>query len=110
MSELGDLILSFAERKSFGVRSKDSHLYEDESPDGLWHWELKNTSLLSQNVQRNLQAVRAQRAMLGQKIKCLEKLISLIDKATSCERDLPRIVEEYDKYNKVIRKENAAIQ
>lgn len=47
---------------------------------------------------------------MGQKIKCLEKLISLIDKATSCERDLPRIVEEYDKYNKVIRKENAAIQ
>jgi hypothetical protein len=48
--------------------------------------------------------------MLGQKIKSLEKLISLIDKATSVEKDLHRIVEEYDKYNKVIRKENAAVQ
>lgn len=48
--------------------------------------------------------------MVGQKIKSLEKLISLIDKATSVEKDLPRIVEEYDKYNKVIRKENAAVQ
>lgn len=48
--------------------------------------------------------------MQGQKIKSLEKLVSLIDKATSVEKDLPRIVEEYDKYNKVIRKENAAVQ
>lgn len=48
--------------------------------------------------------------MLGQKIKSIEKLLSLIDKATSIEKDLPRIVEEYDKYNKVVRKENAAIQ
>lgn len=48
--------------------------------------------------------------MLGSKIKCLDKLITLIDKATSVEKDLPKIVEEYDKYNKVVRKENAAIQ
>ena len=34
----------------------------------------------------------------------------MIDKATSVEKDLPRIVEEYDKYNKVVRKEIAAIQ
>jgi hypothetical protein len=46
--------------------------------------------------------------MVSQKIKSLEKLISLIDKATSVEKDLPRIVEEYDKYLKVVRKENAA--
>jgi hypothetical protein len=42
-------------------------------------------------------------------VKSLEKLIQLIDKAVSVERDLPRIVEEYDKYNKVLRKENAAL-
>lgn len=48
--------------------------------------------------------------MLGQKIKSIEKLLSLIDKATSVEKDLPRIVEEYDKYMKVKRKENAAVQ
>jgi len=46
--------------------------------------------------------------MVSQKIKSLEKLISLIDKATSVEKDLPRIVEGYDKYFKVVRKENAA--
>jgi hypothetical protein len=32
----------------------------------------------------------------------------LIDKATS-EKDLPRIVEEFDKYNKFVRKETAAL-
>jgi len=48
--------------------------------------------------------------MLSQKIKSLEKLIFLIDKATSVEKDLPRIVEENEKYNKVVRKENATIQ
>jgi len=42
-------------------------------------------------------------------VKCLEKLIQLIDKAVSVEKDLPRIVEEFDKYNKVLRKENAAL-
>jgi hypothetical protein len=47
---------------------------------------------------------------IREKVKCMEKLIQLIDKAASVERDLPRIVEEYDKYNKVLRKENAAIQ
>jgi hypothetical protein len=46
--------------------------------------------------------------MQSQKIKSLDKLISLIDKATSIERDIPRIVEEYDRYNKAVRKENAA--
>jgi hypothetical protein len=47
--------------------------------------------------------------MLSSKVKSLDKLISLIDKATSVDRDLPRIVEEYDRYNKSVRKENAAI-
>jgi hypothetical protein len=42
-------------------------------------------------------------------VKCLEKLLQLIDKAASVDKDLPRIVEEFDKYNKVLRKENAAI-
>jgi hypothetical protein len=107
---LSDLICTNAERKSYGIRSKDSILYEDESEDGLWYWELFNTTLLPQTYLKNLQYIRSQRSMLGQKIKSLEKLISLIVKATSVEKDLPRIVEEYDKYNKVIRKENAAVQ
>ena len=48
--------------------------------------------------------------MIGSKVRSLDKLINLIDKATSLDKDLPRIVEEFDKYNKVVRKENAAIQ
>ena len=110
LSGLPDLICTNAERKSYGIRSKDSILYEDESLDALWYWELFNTSLLPQDYLKDLLYIRSQRSMLGQKIKSLEKLVSLIDKATSIEKDLPRIVEEYDKYNKVVRKENAAIQ
>lgn len=48
--------------------------------------------------------------MLGTKIKSLEKLISLIDKAVSVDKDIPRILEEHEKYLKVLRKENAASQ
>lgn len=48
--------------------------------------------------------------MLGTKIKSLEKLISLIGKAVSVDKDIPRIVEEHEKYLKVLRKENAATQ
>lgn len=106
---LPDLICTNAERKSYGIRSKDSILYEDESEEALWYWELFNTSLLPQDYLKNLLFIRSQRSMLGQKIKSLEKLLSLIDKATSVEKDIPRIVEEYEKYNKVVRKENAAI-
>ena len=106
---LPELICTNAERKSYGVRSKDSVLYTDDSLDSLWRWELTNTSLLPLLLQRNLLSIRGQRLMLGSKIKSLDKLISLIDKASSVEKDLPRIVEEYDKYNKVVRKENAAI-
>jgi hypothetical protein len=36
--------------------------------------------------------------------------LSLIEKAVSVEKDLPRIVEEYEKYNKVLRREHAANQ
>jgi len=36
-------------------------------------------------------------------------MLSIIDKART-EKDIPRIVEEYEKYNKVLRKENAVIQ
>ena len=53
--------------------------------------------------------MRDQRALVRDKVKSLERLISLIDKSTSVEKDLPRIVEEFDKYNKVLRKETAAI-
>jgi len=66
--------------------------------------------VLSASLQKNLLYIRQQRATIRDKVKCLEKLILLIDKATSVEKDLPRIVEEFDKYNKVLRKENAAIQ
>lgn len=48
--------------------------------------------------------------MIREKVKSLEKLIQLIDRAILVEKDLPRIVEEYEKYNKVVRKENAAKQ
>ena len=54
--------------------------------------------------------MRDQRALVKDKVKSLERLLSLIDKATSVEKDLPRIVEEYDKYNKALRKETIAIQ
>jgi len=43
-------------------------------------------------------------------LKSLDRLISLIDKAISVEKDLPKIIEEFEKYNKVVRKENQAIQ
>lgn len=47
--------------------------------------------------------------MISNKIKCLNKLITTIDKAT-LSKDLPKIVEDYEKYNKILRKENAQIQ
>ena len=36
-------------------------------------------------------------------------MLSIIEKART-EKVIPRIVEEYEKYNKVLRKENALIQ
>ena len=48
--------------------------------------------------------------MLGSKTKHLDKLLTLIDKASVIDKDLPKLDEEFDKYNKVVRKENAAIQ
>jgi hypothetical protein len=110
LTNLGDFICQSAERRSYGVRSKESILYEDESEDALWFWEVSNVGVLSASLQKNLLYIRQQRATIRDKVKCLEKLIQLIDKATSVEKDLPRIVEEFDKYNKVLRKENAAIQ
>lgn len=44
--DLSDLLCSNAERKSYGIRDKDSILYECESFDALWSWELTNTLLL----------------------------------------------------------------
>lgn len=47
--------------------------------------------------------------MIREKVKSLDKVIQLVERA-SAEKDLPRIVEEFDKYNKVLRKEVAAHQ
>ena len=44
--------------------------------------------------------------LISSKIKPLDKLISTIDKSTT-EKDLPKITEEFEKYNKVLRKENS---
>lgn len=51
-------------------------------------------------------AVRTARQTLGTKIKCVEKIVQAIERATQ-EKDLPKISEEYEKYNKVLIKENA---
>jgi len=44
---LNELICSNAERKSNGVKPKAAILYEDESPEALWCWEISNIMLLS---------------------------------------------------------------
>jgi hypothetical protein len=43
-----ELICANAERKSYGVRPKDAILYEDETVNALWCWEITNISLLPQ--------------------------------------------------------------
>ena len=37
---LQDLICTNAERKSYGIRCKESILYEDESPEAMYFWEI----------------------------------------------------------------------
>lgn len=106
---LRDLICCNAERKTYGIKAKDAILYEDESPTALWCWEISNTLLLPAHLQKSLPNVRLQKASTSQKIKSLDKMLSIIEKART-EKDIPRIVEEYEKYNKVLRKENAVIQ
>ena len=44
---LSDLICTNAERKSYGIRPKESLLYEDNTPEALYSWEVTNLSLLS---------------------------------------------------------------
>jgi hypothetical protein len=97
-----------AERRSYGLRSKDSILYDDDSEDALFFWELSNTALLPAHLQRNLGYARAQRATVREKVRSLDKLIGMIERASSVEKDVPRIVEEYERYNRVVRKEVAA--
>ena len=110
MKGLPDIICSNAERKFYGVKDKDAITYIDESPNALWNWELTNSSLLPLTTQKQNLASRNILSAIASKSKALDKLIRLIDKANSIERDLPRIVEEYEKYNKIVRKENTAAQ
>ena len=56
-----DLICINAERKSYGLRSKESILYEDEQRNAYWSWEITNTSLLPMNVQKTVTQVRMNR-------------------------------------------------
>lgn len=107
---LADVICSNAERKSYGVKHKDAVTYLDEHPDALWYWEITNIGLLSPALQKSILVTRAALTTIAAKTKALDKLIRLIEKAASVEQDLPRIVEEYEKYNKVVRKETAAAQ
>jgi hypothetical protein len=46
LSVLSDFICQSAERKSYGLRSKDSILYEDDSEEALYFWEISNTTIL----------------------------------------------------------------
>lgn len=110
MKSLADVICLYAERKSYGLKHKDAVTYLDEQSDALWQWELTNISLLSPILQRNILVTRASLNSISAKSKALDKLIRLIEKAASVEQDLPRIVEEYEKYNKIVRKESAAAQ
>jgi hypothetical protein len=43
---LSDYICQTAERRSYGLRQKDSIIYDDESEEALWYWEIINTSML----------------------------------------------------------------
>ena len=46
---------------------------------------------------------------MGQKIRALDKVIQTIERAC-VEKDLPRVIEQVEKYNQVLRKENAQKQ
>jgi len=42
-----DFLMTNAERKSYGIRDKLSLIYDDESNDALWSWELINFKIFS---------------------------------------------------------------
>jgi hypothetical protein len=47
------LIIASAERNSYGIRSKDSILYEDESENALYFWDYLNTAILPSELQKH---------------------------------------------------------
>jgi hypothetical protein len=58
LPNLADFICQSAERRSYGVRSKESILYEDQSQDALLFWEVSNVNVLSASLQKNIQFIR----------------------------------------------------
>ena len=58
LPNLADFICQSAERRSYGVRSKESILYEDESQDALWFWEVSSVNVLPATLQKNLAYIR----------------------------------------------------
>lgn len=49
---MDELICTNAERKSYGIKDKLAVIYECESKEALWHWEMTNTLFLPLNLQK----------------------------------------------------------
>jgi hypothetical protein len=54
LATLSDYICQTAERRSYGLKSKDAILYEDDFEEALWFWEIYNTNVLPASIKKNI--------------------------------------------------------
>jgi len=57
-SIVSELITSAAERKCYGLKHKEAVPLDDETPEALWVWEVRNLSLMPTKLSAGVLAER----------------------------------------------------
>ena len=97
------------ERKSFGVTPVCNDIYQDSNKEALYWWEVVNIALIDGPVTKDINLIRAGRALIGEKAKCLEKIIYLLNKASKTSH-IAKFNTLKDKLDKIDRRITAHTQ
>ena len=103
--DLKEKILSVAERKFYGNKSKNTSLFEDTDICGLFRWEINSFLLVSKHYQNVIKEVRSNRNRFGQAMKATARTIEQLQKipydeskVSVCEERLSKSVSDVEKY------------
>jgi hypothetical protein len=100
--ELAEEIKNCANRKPYGVKSKDAAVFENKDPLCVWVWEVTRTTVFSESEQAIIKEHRKMRERFGDAIN---KSMLLVDQLHKCPSiDDPKVQRCEDAARKALQK------
>ena len=97
---INSTITTVAERKSYGLKGKNTIKNEDVDATALWHWEVSYLPNLPKDVEKSLRLSRTQRNSMAKHIAAIARFIELAAKPKWNEAHLSSASDRVEKISR----------